>query len=97
MRRAVLRAEAPAHVLLDDTDMRELEAKGARDVAACHEDSLRRLPHGDASALPLGDGAVRLERSMKSDRRAILAFDDDVGAAECGIGVATLCDARRVA
>jgi hypothetical protein len=58
--RAVLRAEAAAHVLLDHAYLRELQAKCRRDVGAGVEDSLRGFPDSDMIARPFGDSAMRL-------------------------------------
>ena len=89
VRRAVLRAEAAAHVVLDDANAMTAagRTRSARSRAR-DEDALRRFPDGEASARPVGDGAVRLERRVQRDGRAILARDRDVGVAQSGVDVA---------
>ena len=87
VRRAVLRAESAAHVVHDHADRRLWKTEGLCHFAARHENALGRFPNRETSADPLGDRAVRLERGVQRDRRAILARDSDVGLAQSGVDV----------
>ena len=89
---AVLGAEAAPHVVLDHPHLRLRHAECLGDVAAHAEDPLRGLPHGELVAIPLADGAVRLERGVQCHLRAVLARDRHFGVCEAARDVTALYD-----
>ena len=95
-RRAVLRTEPAAHVVLDHAHLRLPEAKRLGEVVARVEDPLRGFPHGELVAGPVGHGAVGLQARVQLDRGAILAADDDMGRLDRLVHVAALLHARVV-
>src|SRR5689334_6253812 len=64
-------AEATAHVLSDDADIRLRNAETVRKVAARGRDALRRHPGGQLVAFPFADRAVRLETRVRDDVRCV--------------------------
>ena len=92
--RAVLRAEAAAHVLLDDAHLCELETECFGEIGAGVENALRGFPDGELIAEPFGHRPVRLHCAVQRNRSAILATHDDIGSRDRGVYVAPRRDSR---
>ena len=90
----VLRAESAAHRLADHAHVGERDAECLGDVVAHAVDALRALPDGEAVAVPLGDGAVRLHRAVQRAGCADLARDGHLSGGERLGDIAALEDER---
>ena len=66
-----LAAEAAAHVLADDADVRLRNAQAAGEVVARGVDALRRDPRRQLVAVPLAHRAVRLHAGVRDDVRRV--------------------------
>ena len=93
--RAVLRAEAAAHVLADDAHLVARHPELLGDRVADAPDVLRRDVDVERVAHPLADRLMRLHRVVQDDRRSICPFDDDVRLGERALEVAALVARRR--
>ena len=93
-----LAAEAAAHVLRDGVDVGLRDAEPLRESLRALNHRLRRDPRGQLVAVPLADGAVRLEADVADHVRRVGRFDDVRGLGEAGGEVAGLfgCALLRV-
>src|SRR6185312_12239822 len=87
-----LAAEAAAHVLRDDADVRAWNLQALREAVLRAVDALRGDPRRELVAVPLADAAVRLHAHVRDDVRRIRLFDDVRGGFEAGLDVAVLLD-----
>ena len=86
--RAVLGAEAAAHVVADHAHAVGGQLELLRDRVAHAPDELRRDVDLERLALPAADRLVGLERVVEDDLRAVLALDDHVRLGEARVDVA---------
>src|SRR5690606_15221436 len=83
--RTELAAEAAAHVLGDDADIRLRDAEARRETFGGAVDGLRAHPGRQPVAFPLAHAAVRLERHVGLHLGAVGLLDDAGGALEAGL------------
>ena len=94
----VLRAEAPAHVVLHHANAIERQLERARDVSPNLKDSLRALPYSEITvAHPFSDGTMWLEQGVDRARCSVFVGDDDVRFGERRADVTALFDAWHAA
>ena len=91
---AALRAEAAAHVIAENADLRERQLDREVQALTHRERVLGRLPDGENVAVPRRHRAVRLERIVDLRRCAVRRVDDGVGLADRPPHVASLVRAR---
>src|SRR3954467_3428454 len=77
-----LAAEAAAHVLRDDTDVRARNLQALREAVLRPMHALRRYPCRELVAVPLADAAVRLHADVRDDMRRICLLDNVSGLLE---------------
>ncbi len=88
-----LAAEAAAHVLGDGVDVGLRDAEALRESLRALNHRLGRDPRGQLVAVPLADGAVRLEADVADHVRRVGRLDDVRGLVEAGGDVAGLLGA----
>ena len=94
--RAVLRAEAAAHVLADDAHLVGGQVEGLRLLLGHAPDVLSRGVDLEHVAVPAADRLVRLHRVVQHRLRAVGRLDDDIRLGEPAFEVAALVAARLV-
>ena len=91
--RLELAAEAAAHVVTDHAHLGERHPQRAGHSGLHAVDALRRFPHRQLVAVPLGHGSVRLHRRVDLALGAVLLFQHDIGFREARCHVAPLVGA----
>ena len=87
-----LAAEAAAHVVADDADVRERQSECVLRLSLDAVDALERLPDGQLVRRPSERRTVRLDRRVDEELDRVGLLEDDVGLGEAGFDVATFVD-----